>query len=190
MLVGLVCWNIYLSVYVTGWDQKKTKRRKGSNLMSCINVWCKLHNIRVNVTIHECQFKMGWPMEQKCASQNMLEIVLSFFVYWIQPQARNYLNQDWEAETFPWKRSFLASNYTLDMNVGYMNHIQSMGSIMAIIWWENWLRISRPVFNVMRKMGKVRDGTYPKWTPLLTCHETCQSLEQQETSPERLENKH
>ncbi len=58
------------------------------------------------------------------------------------------------------KRLFLASKYTLHMNVGYMNHIQTMRFIIPIIRWENWLKISRAVFHVMRKMGKVEVVSY------------------------------
>ena len=37
---------------------EQNKKRNGSNLMICINVWCKLHNVRVNVIIHKCLFEM------------------------------------------------------------------------------------------------------------------------------------
>jgi hypothetical protein len=38
---------------------EKTERRKESNLMICINVWCKLHNLRVNMIIYRYLFETG-----------------------------------------------------------------------------------------------------------------------------------
>ncbi len=56
--VRLASLNIFLLAYVTWLDPKNTKRRRWSNLMICIGAWWKQHNIRVNVIIHECLFKI------------------------------------------------------------------------------------------------------------------------------------